>query len=269
MKTDALTRTESFDCGGPVELDVRLRRGRIDVHLTETSSVRVELTPDPEEQGDSDALSETRVELDARGRLLVRAPRRLAHAGIAVAIEAPRHSKLKAHAYCASIGAAGTLAGLVAATGRGSVTADDVEGTANVATGSGTVRLGRVAGRLRARLGSGGLELGSLQGEEARITTGSGELRLGLVEGDAHLRTGRGSIVIDEVAGGDLTLVSGSGDLRVGLRPGVAAELDLSSGSGHARSELDVSDRPVGGTAAVRIRMRTGSGEAVVLRAAG
>jgi hypothetical protein len=90
-----------------------------------------------------------------------------------------------------------------------------------------------------------------------------------VVEGDAYLRTGRGAITVGEAAGGELSLASGAGDLRVGLRRGVVAELDLVSGSGNARSELDVSDRPPAGGAPARIRMRTGSGEALVARATG
>jgi hypothetical protein len=270
MTTETPTRTETFVCDGPVELDVRLRNGRIEVRGAKTSTVRVHLTSYPEGSGTAaaDALRETRVELDG-DRVLVRGPKGFARGDLSVTIEAPPLSRLKAHAHRASIAASGPLAALVAATGSGAVSADDVEGTVDVATGSGAVRLGRVAGPLRARLGAGTVEVGSLEGKAARIATGRGDLRLGIVEGDAHLRTGRGAITIGEAAGGELSLASGAGDLRVGLRAGVVAELDLVSGSGNARSELDVSDRPPAGKAAARIRMRTGSGEALVARATG
>jgi len=56
--------------------------------------------------------------------------------------------------------------------------------------------------------------------------------------------------------------------LRVGVHPGVAAELDLSSASGRARSELPVSERaPEGVDTVVRVRGRTGSGDVLVTRA--
>jgi hypothetical protein len=270
MTTDTLTRTESFECGGPVELDVRLKTGRIEVRAAETSTVRVQLAPDTEgaRAAAADVLRETRVELED-GKLVVRGPRGFAGCGLSVTIEAPRRSSLKAHAHHASIAASGALAGLVAATGRGAVTADEVDGPADVATGSGAVRLGRVAGPLRARVGSGSVHLGSLEGQRVRIATGNGDLHLGIVEGHAQLRTGRGGITVGEAGGGELTLVSGAGDLRVGLRPGVAAELDLASGSWEAGSELDLSEDPPAGAPAARIRMRTGSGKAVVARAAG
>jgi hypothetical protein len=275
MTTETITRTESFECDGPVELDIRIREGRIDVHATDTSSVRVEIAPQPGEllhgadEADAQAVRETRVELhDERRTLVVRAPRGFGRSGIAVVVEAPRHSKLKAHAHRASISAAGTLSELVAATGRGSVTAEEITGPANVATGSGDVRLARVSGRLRARLGSGDFELASLEGEGARITSGRGDVWLGVVRCDAHMRTGRGDVGVAEAAVGDLTLVTGSGDIRVGLRPGTAAEVDLVSGSGRSWSELEVSDRRPAAEPAVSIRGRTGAGDAVVASAA-
>jgi hypothetical protein len=52
------------------------------------------------------------------------------------------------------------------------------------------------------------------------------------------------------------------------VHAGVAAELDLQSGSGRARSELDVSDTaPTSGAAVLRIHGRTGNGDVLVTRA--
>jgi DUF4097 and DUF4098 domain-containing protein YvlB len=89
------------------------------------------------------------------------------------------------------------------------------------------------------------------------------------VGADLAARTGNGGVTVEDVTAGRLDLATGSGDIQVGLHDGVAAEVDLVSGSGSARSELDVTSRPVPGVTAVRVRARTGSGDAVVLRAAG
>lgn len=292
MNANPLTRTESFECDGPAELDIRIRGGRIEVRAADVAHVRVEISTEPGdprrwEQGvedllgtisqgaytpdeaDTHSVAETKIEFsERRRRLVVRAPRSFRRTGLAVVVEAPQHSRLKAGAERGAISTSGVLSELKAATGSGSIVSEDVEGQVDVATGTGRVLLGRVAGRLRARLGSGELEAASIEGESASVTTGRGEIWLGAVHCDAHVRTGRGGIVVAEAAGGDLTLVTGTGDLRVGVRPGVAAELDVVSGSGRARSELDVSDRPPADAPAARIRMRTGSGEAVVASAA-
>jgi hypothetical protein len=55
--------------------------------------------------------------------------------------------------------------------------------------------------------------------------------------------------------------------LRVGIHPGVMAELDVSSGSGRARSDLPVGGPPAEGATALRVRARTGSGDALVTAA--
>jgi DUF4097 and DUF4098 domain-containing protein YvlB len=264
MNTQSNTRTEEFDCDGLPELDIRIRGGRIDVRATDVPRIRVEVSA-----GDASAVRDTQVAFsDNRRKLIVRTPRSFRRGGIDVVVDTPRHSIVKAQAHRGAISASGSLSELVAATGSGAITVEEVEGAADVATGSGSVKLGRVSGKLRARLGSGELELASLEGEGASIATGRGDVWLGVVRCDTDIRTGRGAIVVAEHAGGDLTLATGSGDLRVGVRPGVAAELDLVSGSGRARSELDVSDRPPADAPVASIRMRTGAGEAVVASAA-
>jgi hypothetical protein len=269
METQTLTRAESFDCDGPAELDIRIRSGRIEVRTTDTPSLRVEISPEPGD-GDPHVAHETQVDFSGqRRRLAVRAPRGLRRAAIAVVIEAPRGSRLEARAHQGSISASGPLSGLAAATGGGSITADEIEGPAQVASGSGRIRLGQVAGPLKARLGSGDLEAASIAGEGAAVATGQGDVWLGVVGGNTNVRTGRGGIVVAEAAGGTITLATGAGDVRVGIRPGVAAEIDVASGSGRVRSELDVTDNPPAGGPAARIRMRTGAGEAVVERAGG
>jgi hypothetical protein len=293
MNTKSLTRTESFDCDGPAELDLRIRGGRIDVRVVDSPEVRVEISPEPADsraledtveslvgtvsqgaytpdEADEHLVRETRVSFtEGRNKLVIRGPRSFRRIGLAVVVEAPRHSKLNVQTHRGAISTSGVFSDLRAVTGAGPISIDEVEGSADVATGAGHVRVGRVAGRLKARLGSGELEAASIEGDGATVATGRGDVWLGAVSCDAQVRTGHGGVVVADVAGGSISLASGSGDLRVGIHPGVAAELDVVSGSGDVRSELDVShDRPAGAPTA-RIRMRTGRGLAVVERAGG
>ncbi len=264
MMTPTVPRTEAFPCDGPCELDLRIREGRIEVKAGDVDHIRVELsTPDERSAG------EMRVEYSEEHRkLVVRAPRSFQRGGVDVFVEMPSGSKVEAAAHRGSISASGKLCGLVAITGGGAVEAEEIDGAVKVASGSGSVTLGRISGPLKARLGNGDIELSSIESLGASLTTGHGDVRLGVVGGNAKVRTGKGSVVVSEVAGGNLELVTGGGDLRVGVRPGVAAELDVVSGSGQARSELDVTDRPAPGAPVAHIRMRTGSGEAVVASSA-
>jgi hypothetical protein len=267
MKTPTAPRTEAFPCEGPCELELRVREGRIAVKSGDVDHVRVELAT-PDDQTDERSVGETRVEYSGeRRRLVVRAPRSFHRGGVNVFVETPSGSKVDAAAHRGSISVSGKLSSLVAVTGGGTVEAEEIDGPVKVASGSGSLTLGRITGPLKARLGNGDIELSSVESPGASLTTGHGDVRLGVVGGNAKVRTGKGSVVVSEVASGNLELVTGGGNLRAGVRAGVAAELDVVSGSGQARSELDVTDQPAPGAPVARIRMRTGSGEAVVSRA--
>jgi hypothetical protein len=65
-----------------------------------------------------------------------------------------------------------------------------------------------------------------------------------------------------------MDLTTGSGGLTIGVHAGVLAELDLSSGSGRARSELDVRQTAPAGEPVLWLRGRTASGDVLVTRAA-
>jgi hypothetical protein len=63
-------------------------------------------------------------------------------------------------------------------------------------------------------------------------------------------------------------LQTGSGAIRVGVRAGSPAEIDLTSGTGEARSELPLTGSRPESAPRLRIRGRTASGTAVVSPAA-
>lgn len=287
---ETVARSESFECNGPAELDLRVGSGRIEVRSADVSHVRVDLAVEAGEgsqlqngledllesmsrgdyqpaEADAHALRETQVTFaESPRRLVVRTPRAFRRIRIAVVVEAPEGSLLVAASRYGPIAASGALGALKASTHSGEVAADKVDGDADVRTGSGHVRLGRVGGRLRARAGSGEIEVTSIDGE-ASVGIGNGDIWLGAVRSDVQARTGRGNVVIAEAAGGRLDLATGSGDLSVAVRPGITAEIDLVSGSGHVRSDLPVAAQPRKDAAAVHVRARTGRGDAVVTRA--
>ncbi len=270
----APSRTGTFDCKGPAELVLVVRAGRIEVRTADVRAVRVEVSAEvgeaPGREREAHAVRETQVGFSEESRrLVVRTPRGFRGVRLSVVVEAPRGSRLVARANRGSVTAVGELTGLNAATHSGEIAADRIDGEARVQTGSGDVRLGRVAGTLRARSGSGELEVASLEGDEAKLSGGSGDIWLGVVRSDVRARAGSGSVVVEDAASGRLDLAAGSGDVRVGVRAGVSAEIDVVSGSGRARSELEVSDAPPHEAPRLRIRARTGSGDALVTRADG
>lgn len=223
---------------------------------------------------DPDELREKAVEAaeiswsEGTRRLVVRSPEEtpLRLVPLVVTVHAPAGSRLELRAGSGDVRVRGRAGDTAAKTGSGDVQLDTVDGDAHVTTGSGQVDAGEVTGRTRAKTGSGDLSLATLGGP-AEVKVGSGTVRLGGVRGDLRARAGSGDVTIADAESGRLDLTTGSGDLRVGVHAGVTAELDISSGSGRVRSELDVAERAPQAAPAVVVRGRTGSGDVLVTRA--
>jgi hypothetical protein len=288
---DGVIRRENFDAEGPLDVDVSIGAGRVTIALAEEPGATVEVRYDPSAtnawlQGLSSVLNwfggqfgdgfdeakgavvaETRIELVGR-RLLVHSPKRHRMVPLAVTVRAPAGSHLELTAGSADMVVTGPAGKVKLHTGSGSVTMDRADGAAEINSGSGALRLGPMLGGLRARSGSGEIEVSSVGGTTTLIT-GSGDVWLGAVQSDVRVRTGSGDLTVADAACGHVELITGSGDIRVGVRSGTAAMVDLKSGSGQARSELGLSNRPPAEAPRLQVRGRTGSGNAVVSSAVG
>lgn len=294
-----VVRKVELECMGPIDVSVELDSGRLDIQLEKdtagTAGVAVQVHADPAGQlpwtagiagllswlgeqtggappGELAAEAVRRTVIDFTGqRLTVRSPRDLPLRTVPLTIQvsAPADSSITARSGSADIAVDGVADRLDASTGSGQVRAQRCTGTTDVRTGSGDVRLGSVLGRLRVRTGSGQVEVTSIEGAAGggTVHTGSGDVRLGAVTHDVSARTGSGDLTVVDASAGGLELTTGSGQLRVGIHPGVRAELDVSSGSGHARSDLAVGGAPAEGDVPLRVRARTGSGDALVTAA--
>jgi Toastrack DUF4097 len=297
--TVPVVRQQDFECAGPIDVSVELDSGRLDIQLAEGAvgpGVTVQVRADPVSQppwtagiagllswlgeqtggappAELAAEAVRRTVIDFTGqRLTVRSPRDfpLRTVPLTIQISAPSSSSITARSGSADIAVDGVADRLDASTGSGGVRAHRCTGTTDVRTGSGDVRLGSVLGRLRVRTGSGEVEVISIEGaagDGGTVQTGSGDVRLGAVTHNMSARTGSGDLTVVDASAGGLELTTGSGQLRVGIHPGVRAELDVSSGSGCARSDLPVGGPPTEGDVPLRVRARTGSGDALVTAA--
>ncbi|MFP5023394.1 DUF4097 family beta strand repeat-containing protein [Pseudonocardia phyllosphaerae] len=206
---------------------------------------------------------------DAGRRLVVRAPEdpTLGAVPLHVTVSAPAGSRPAVRTGAAPVELTGRSGWTAIRTGSGAARLPEVDGDVDVTTGSGGIDLGACTGRATLRAGTGAVEAGSLAGS-SRIRTGSGDIRVGELAADLEVRTGSGDVVIADAVSGDVRVSTGSGGVRVGVHSGVAAELDLSTGSGRARSELDVRGDTPQTAPALKLSGRTGSGDVLVGRAA-
>lgn len=289
-------RIEDFEADGPIEIDVSVTIGRVTVELTEESGVHAEVKRDGGEQepwvngmtsllswvgerfGDQlgtdprtsvdDAVRQTRIE-KLGNRLVVQAPKawQLRNVPLTVTVRAPAGSHLEVRAGAADVLVTGSAGRADILTGSGEVGLERADGSAIIRTGTGDIKLGPTLSGLQLRTGSGHVEAASVGGS-ATVATGTGNVWLGAVAGEVLARTGSGDLSVADAASGSLELTTGSGEIRVGIRGGVKAEIDLTSNVGEVSSELDVADNAPAGGVALKVRARTGTGNAVVTSAA-
>lgn len=266
--------TTTFPVSGPIRVQVRLH-GTVSVEAhDELREARVALTPrDPS----GEALERTVVEL-SRDTLTVTGPRN--DGGIAARLMNLVRDRDAVDAHIEV--PAGTT--ITIATLTGDITLTGPCGNADLSTGSGEISVERIAGDLRLRVGSGDSRVGPVTGSVATkagagnvhltevggsldSAAGSGDLHAGHVRGALKSRAGSGDAHIDAVHG-DADVASGSGSISLGLPSGLAARLDLSTGSGQVQSDLPVEQQPSAHARSTTIRARTGSGDIRLTRAA-
>lgn len=212
----------------------------------------------------TDAVRETRIDLTG-SRLVVRTPDSvpLRTVPLSIKVVAPAESQVGVRTGAGTVHITGIAGRLQIQSGAGAVSAERVSGPATVRTGSGHLRLGGMGASVQARSGSGDVEIASVEASSS-IVTGSGNVWLGVVSADVLVRSGSGDLTVADAVSGRTELVTGSGELQVSVHKGVRAEVDLTSSTGMARSELDVAGEPPEDGPELWIFARTGSGDALL-----
>jgi hypothetical protein len=269
------TLDKSFPISGPIGLHVRIAHGAVTVEtaddLTE-ASVHIET-----DKNGAELLAETAVEV--RGStLVVHAPRQggifdlplfggwRSGRGLEVKVVLPTGSDVKIATLDAPIRIPGRVGDADLAFGSAEAAVREVAGDLRLRFGSGSAKAVSVSGSVQLRSGSGNAQLGEVHGD-LNCGCGSGDLQVRVVHGTVRSRCGSGTARLNEVYG-DVDLVSGSGGLEIGLPTGVAAKLDVHTGSGRVRTDLPIEDTPRESKSKITVRARTGSGDVRLFRAA-
>lgn len=152
------------------------------------------------------------------------------------------------------------------AASHGSITVDRVEGPAEISTSSGSLRVGLVEGSAVLKNSHGTTTVGAALGD-LRVSGANGDIDIRRAESSVAATTAHGTLRVGEVARGTVQLETSYGAIEVGVREGVAAWLDVTSGSGQVRNALTVSGAPEEAEGTVRISARTRHGNVDILRA--
>ncbi len=250
-----------FSAAGPIEAEIRLPAGNVNLTATHTQTVTVSLLG--QRGGGSTSadklIADTEVSFTG-GRLTVEVPKRAQLRGdtsLDLTIELPEGSSVTARTASADVSSTGELGALDMNTASGDVTADWITGDASFTTASGDVRLTEAAGDVSVNTASGDVTIQRIGGS-LTAKTASGDLRIGRAGRSAEVKTASGDVRIDSIAAGRADVTSVSGDAALAVPPGSGVYLDLSSISGHVRSELD-SDSSGGGDGEPDLTLRCSS----------
>jgi len=284
---------KTFETPAPVRLYVENEVGLVAITATETGTTVVSL--EAETPGAQELVDKAVVECRPTGKshiVAVRVKRLhgmrfIRRNAVAVRVEVPVGSDVKALTGSAGIDITGPITTADLSSASGDITADDVIDDVVVKTASGDVTLGAVGGELRAHSASGDVRCSSVAGS-AVFATASGDLEVGAAGDRVEVKATSGNVRLGEVShGARIVNVSGdvrilalgegalhvrsvSGDVSVGVVRGVALHVDVETLSGTVRSDFSLDDAPSRGSAGTRLvdlSVRSVSGNVEVERA--
>jgi DUF4097 and DUF4098 domain-containing protein YvlB len=242
---------QQFDTPGPVQLEVAVASGDIQIATVEGQQSTVTL------EGSQKLVDATRVEL-VGDRLAIQQRRKSVLSFLErwddplhVRVTIPLTSSVEVTTASADATLEGSFRDVAIKSASGSLrVSGEIAGAARAQTVSGDVRLPRVAGDLA-------------------VKTVSGDLEADAVEGSVEAQSVSGDVRVGSVREGSVAVQSVSGDVRLGIAEGTSIDVDAGSASGDLSSEVPLSDAPgeeSGPT--VVIRSKTVSGDVRLFRAA-
>lgn len=262
---------KEFEAAGPLDVEVRLAFGEIELDATHEGRAEVELVAHDDES--QRLVDEARVELSGR-RLLVDVPKRRGFSfrfggrGITCRVACPDRSRASVKTASADLVARGTLGGLDVQTASGDVEAGAVDGDVRVKSASGDISVREVTGRFVAQSASGDTQLEVARGP-VEATTASGDLTVDDAWSDVRASTVSGDLTLGAVVRGTVSANAVSGDVEIGVRRGSNVYLDCNTVSGDTRSDLDhTGEPPADDGPLVQLTARTVSGDIQITRAA-
>jgi hypothetical protein len=254
---------------GPIDVDISIGAGLVEIATTSADRATVEVTPYDDSAASRGAVEQTRVELtgeslvvhgpDTGGVWLFRRPPRLR-----IRADVPPGSRVHLRTASADLRADGTFGATRVDTASGDAYLREV-GDLRLNTASGGVRVERIAGDATVRSASGDVAVTACLGTVSAATA-SGDIHVGEAEGQVRAKTASGRVRVGAAGGGSVEVDTASGDVSVGVRPGTRVWLDLNSLSGRTRSDLAESDEQQG-QVALNVRLRSLSGDLLVTRA--
>jgi DUF4097 and DUF4098 domain-containing protein YvlB len=278
-----------FTTPEPISVTIGLSVGTVRLIASDRTDTIVEVRPsDESDDSDVKAAQQTRVEY-ADGTLTVRGPKTRPFdfskksRSVAVLVELPTGSAVQADLAVGDLHSTGVLGEcrfktsvghvrvdrtgpLHLNTTAGDIAVDTIDGNAEVATGTGRLRIGEIGGAAVIKNSNGGTEIGTVTGE-LRARAANGDITVGEAGAGVDAKSSNGTIRVGKVTRGSVALHTAAGGLEIGVAAGTAAWLDLKTGHGRVRNELDeIGQGPERSEETVEVRAYTSFGDITVRR---
>jgi DUF4097 and DUF4098 domain-containing protein YvlB len=273
----------------PIKARVELALGSVQITAGPTGETVIGVEPtDPASERDRRAAQATRVTC-TDGQLDVVGPRGNGlglgrrPGSVQVSIALPTGSSLRANVAAGAVQAdvalgevsarvsAGDITVLDASTadlksGFGDVTARNVGGDMRCSSGSGEIRVDRIDGQALLKNANGDTWIGE-GGSTMRVKSANGDIRVDRACRDLVASTANGNVRVGSIERGSIVLRTSAGNIDLGIPPGVSARVDLRTGFGTVRNNLDVTDVPDAGDRTVEVDAQTSYGDVTLTRA--
>ncbi|MGX7669189.1 DUF4097 family beta strand repeat-containing protein [Plantactinospora sp. DSM 117369] len=278
----------NFETPEPISVTLELGVGEVRITASDRTDTLVEVRPSDEaDESDVKAAQQVRVDY-TNGTLRIIGPK----AGVfdfsrktrsvEVTIGLPSDSQVSAQLQLGDIRCAGRLgqcrlktsAGNVGLertgplrldTSAGHVTAGGISGNAEISTGSGKIQIGEIDGTAVVKNSNGDTTIDAVTGE-VRVRAANGNIHIERAGAGVDAKTSNGNIHLGEVARGSVALGTAMGDLDIGIADGTAAWLEVNTGFGHVRNQLENTTPPEKADETVEVRGRTSYGDITIHR---
>lgn len=270
----------TFDTPAPISATLSVPNGDLVCEASETTTTTVVVTG----RGGERVAPEDVAVTYADGRLQVTVPKiqgwlnlLTAGQGPNVKVTLPIGSRVAVEGSYGDVRLDGAYAAITVKTSMGDVTVGDSSDT-DIKTSQGDVRAGRLTGHTALTTANGDIRVVAVDGS-AVCKTSNGSVRIDSVSGDVRATTANGDVRVDDFAGtlggttsagdvrvnnartGSIAASTRFGDLTFGIPSGTATWVDVSSGAGKVRNQLDAGEDPGAHAPRLQIRAQTSFGD--------
>jgi DUF4097 and DUF4098 domain-containing protein YvlB len=250
----------SFASAGPIEANVEVASGRIDVKPRTENEIEVSLEPMRASSRRAAELIEAAKVVFENGALRVRVPARtFNNAEVLCTIALPEGSSVSVRTASADVRCLSRIGDFAGTTASGDVTLDEVDGELVLNTASGDLRCRSVASRLKVKGASSDITIGTVGGP-IDLVLASGDVDIDAAGASVKMHSASGDVDVGRVAEGEIKIRTASGDIAIGVAPGVGAYLDVASVSGEMTCTLPFQEASAG-DAKLLITCQTMSGD--------